>query len=159
MPGEGQLLQLFDPGQRFIVELVWLGRGHYQPHARLPTTDGQTPSHVVGVADPGKRVSFQLADQLADRVQIGQRLARVAEVGQTVDHGTGAMFGNLDDRLMAIGADHDHVGILAEDAGEIGDALTAAEANLIAKEDRASAEVGHARLEAHTGPHGRLLEQ
>ena len=39
-----------------------------------------------------------------------------------------AVLGQLDDRLVALGADHDHVDVLAQHAGEIGDALALAEA-------------------------------
>ena len=68
------------------------------------------------------------------------------------------MLGNFDDRLMAIGADDDHVGVLAQDAGEIGDALAAAEAGVVAQKHRTAAEMGHARLEAHPRAQRRLLE-
>ena len=102
---------------------------------------------------------LQLADQFANGVQIGQRLAGVAKVGQAVDDRASAMLGDFDHGLVAVGANHDHVGVLAQDAGEIGDALAPAETGLIAQEHRTAAKMGHARLEAHARPQRWLLEQ
>ena len=82
---------LLDPGERFLVELVLLRRGHDHADAQLAATDGQAAGDVVGVADPGQRVALELADQLADRVQIAQRLAGMAEIGQAVDDRAGAV--------------------------------------------------------------------
>ena len=62
------------------------------------------------------------------------------------------MLGQIDRGLVAVGADHDDVGVLAKDAGEIGDALAAAEAGFVAQKDRTSAEMGHAGLEADARP-------
>ena len=122
-----------------------------QPTARLRATLLASP--IQASVWPS-----QLADQLADRVQIGQRLAGMAEIGQAVDDRAGAVLGQIDGRLMAIGADHDDVGIFAQDAGEIGDALAAAEAGLVAQEDRAAAEMGHAGLETDPRAQRGFLE-
>ena len=43
------------------------------------------------------------------------------------------ILGQLDGRLMAIGAHHDHVDILAQHAAEIGDALARAQADVVAQ--------------------------
>ena len=58
-----------------------------------------------------------------------------------------------------LAADHDHVDVLAQHAAEIGDALAAAEADVVAQEERAAAQVGHGRLEADAGAQRLLLEE
>ena len=58
------------------------------------------------------------------------------------------MLGHFGHRLMAVGADHDHVDVLAEHAAEIGQALAGAEADVVAQEQAAAAQVDHAGLEA-----------
>ena len=57
-------------------------------------------------------------------------------VGQAVDYGTRGVRGQLDGRLMAVGADDDHVGVLAQHAAEIGDALAPSEPDVSAQEQR-----------------------
>ena len=69
------------------------------------------------------------------------------------------MLGQLDGGLVAVAADHDDVDVFAEHAAEIGDALAAPEAHVVAQEQRAAAQVGHGRLEAHAGPQRLLLEE
>ena len=49
--------------------------------------------------------------------------------------------------------------ISLEHAGEVGDALAFAEADVVAEHDAAAAEVRHARLEADPRPQRLLLEQ
>ena len=103
-------------------------------------------------------MALQLADQLADREQIGQRLARMAEIGQAVDDRAIAVMRQFDRCLVMIGADHDDVNVLAEHAGEIGDALSVAEPGFVAQEDRTSAEMGHAGLEADASAQRRFFK-
>ena len=52
------------------------------------------------------------------------------------------------------------VDVLADDAGEVGDALADAQADVLAaQEDRVAAELGDRRLEADAGAQRRLLEE
>ena len=119
----------------------------------------QAAGHVVAVADPGQSQPGQLAAVLLQRVQIGQRLAGMGEVGQAVDHRARRVLGELHDRRVPLGPHDDHVDHFAEHAGEIGDALALAEAGVLAQHDAAAAQVGHAGLEADARPQRRLLEQ
>ena len=84
------------------VVLVLLRHGHHQPHAQLAAAQGDAAGDIVRVADPGDRAALEPpADQLADRVEIGHRLAGVAEIGQPVDDRAMAVLGQIDGRGMA----------------------------------------------------------
>ena len=61
--------------------------------------------------------------------------------------------------MWRVGPDHDDVDVLAEHAAEIGDALAAAETDVLAEEERAAAEVDHRRLEAHARPQRLFFEE
>ena len=84
-----------------------------------------------------------------------KRLAGVAEIGQAVDHRASAMLGEIDGRLVAVGADHDHVGVLAQHAGEIGHALAAAETRLVARERSSFRQGGPCRPRSSRGSAAR----
>ena len=148
-----------DPGQRFASNWYFSGVAMTIRMPSLAAAQGQAAGDVVGVADPGQRAPVEPADQLADGVEVGQRLAGMAEIGQAVDHRAVAVLRQFDGRLVAIGADDDDIGIFAQHAAEIGDALAAAEARVVAQEERAAAEMDHAGLEAHAGPQRGLFEE
>ena len=84
---------------------------------------------------------------LANRKQVGQRLAGVQEVAERVDDRHVRPACELFDALMPIGADHDAVEIAREDARRIRDRLAAPELEISAAEkERAAAELVHADL-------------
>ena len=63
------------------------------------------------------------------------------------------------DRRVGEGPDGQRIEVLAEDAGEIDDALADAQADVIApEEDGIPAQAGDGRLEADPGPERGLLE-
>ena len=69
------------------------------------------------------------------------------------------MPGQLLDGRVREGPDGQGVDVLADDPGEVGDALAAPQADvLVAEEDRVAAELGDRRLEADAGPQRGLLE-
>ena len=69
------------------------------------------------------------------------------------------MPGQLLDGRVGEGPDGQGVDILAEDPGEVGDALADAQADVLAaEEDRVAAQPGDRRLEADAGAQRRLLE-
>ena len=124
-----------------------------------PQPSHQAAGHVVAHRRRRPACALQAADQFAERVQIGQRLAGMGVIGQPVDHRASAVLGQSANGLMAVGADHDAVDVLAEHAGEIGHAFAGAEADVVAQEQAAAAEVGHAGLETDARAQRRLLEQ
>ena len=119
----------------------------------------QAADHVVAVAHPGQMQAGQLSAMFLERVQVGQRLARMREVREPVDHRARRVLGELDDGRMPLRPDHDHVDHLAQHASEIGDALALAETRIVAEHHAAAAQVGHARLETHARPQRLLFEQ
>ena len=63
------------------------------------------------------------------------------------------------ERLVPVDAQHESIDVLAHGAGEVGQRLAPAEADLVAGEVQArAAELGDAALEAHSRAQGRLLE-
>ena len=57
---------------------------------------------------------------------VGHDLAGVAAVGQAVDDGYRGVRGEFDQRVVAVGADHDGVDVARQHARGIGDGLAAA---------------------------------
>ena len=123
-----------------------------QPRTRLRAT--LLPSPTQASFEPG-----ELAEVLAQRVQVGQRLAGMRLVGQPVDDRAVGVAGDFLDRGVLLRADDDHVDHFAQHAGEVGDALALAEADVVAEHDAAAAQVGDAGLEADPRPQRLLLEQ
>ncbi len=61
--------------------------------------------------------------------------------------------------MWRVGPENDDVDIFAEHAAEIGDALAAAETDVLAEEQRTAAKVDHRRFEAHAGPQRLLFKE
>src|SRR2546423_7383255 len=118
----------------------------------------KTASDVVAVTNPSQMQSGQLSTVFLQRIQIGKHLAWMSEIGQPIDDGTRSVFGKLDHRRVSLGADHDHVDHLAQDAGKIGDTFAFPESGVVAEHQTTSAEVGHAGLEADTCAKRLFLE-
>ncbi len=119
-----------------------------ETHARLAATHRQAAGDVVAVADEGQGLSGQRADQLAQRVQIGQGLARMIQVRQAVNDRAFAELRQLDQLIVALGADDHHVDVFRQDAAEVGHALARAPADVVSQEQAMAAEVDDACLEA-----------
>ena len=127
--------------------------------AKSITIIAEVKDHVVAITDPGQSVALERAEQLAQREQIGHRLAGVRIVGQAVDYRARAVLGQLSDGVVVFRANDDHVDILAQDPTEIGHALALPESDIGAQEHRATAELRHTALEADAGPERLFLEQ
>ena len=90
----------------FIGRVVRRRRGD-EVHARLCCRIHQRMRHVVAVADVRHLQPFEiLALVFANRQEVGQRLARMEEIGQGVDDGNVGILGELLHLLMLEGADH-----------------------------------------------------
>ena len=119
----------------------------------------QRMRHVVAVPDVGDLDPLAAAEYLADRQEVGQRLARVEVIGEPVDHGDGGMACQVDDRLVGERAGHDAVGHPGERAGDVRDAFPLPHRDVRRPQaDGVPAKLRHAGLEAHARAQGRLLE-
>ena len=97
---------------------------------------------------------------LVDGDQIGDSLAGVLLVGEGVDDGDRRGVGEVDERLLRVGAGDDAVDVAAEHARDVGHRLALAEADFaLAEIDRLAAELLHRDVEADVRPQRRLLEQ
>ena len=96
---------------------------------------------------------------LADRLQVGEDLARVELVGQRVDDRHAAVRGHLLDAVLAEGAPDDRGDLAADDPGGVGDRLAHADAGQPGVDDhREAAELGDAGRERQLGAQRRLVE-
>jgi hypothetical protein len=105
--------------------------------------------HVVGVADPGHGAAGNRAALLDEGEDVGQDLARVVLVGQSVDDRHPRMGGKALDLGVLVGADHHDVDHPRDHAGGVFDRLAATQLRVAGGDvnDR-SAELVHARFEA-----------
>src|SRR5512134_163303 len=114
---------------------------------------------VVAVADEGDLHPAEVEAPLLRGHQVGEHLAGVVIVGQAVDHGDARPGGHLLHRLLAERPDHDGVYVPGEHPGRVPDGLSAADLGVRrGQEQGVPPEAGHADLEGHPGPGGRLLE-
>src|SRR5712691_1893291 len=115
---------------------------------------------VVAVTDVRDRDAAKIgAFALADREDVGETLARMALVGEPVDHRDFAVARELFNRLVRVDAQHHRVRHSARDAGHVGDALAAPETDLRGREVHAvPAELRDPDVERQARAETRLLE-
>jgi hypothetical protein len=117
--------------------------------------------HVVrGVAEVAEGESGEPALALADRLQVGEQLARVEPVGERVDHRHRAERGHLLDALLLVRPPYDRGDLAGQHPGDVADRFARADAGEPAVDrDRLAAEFGDADREGQLGAQGRLVEQ
>ena len=116
--------------------------------------------HVVrGIADPGHHAPADRSPVFLEGHDVGENLARVRAVGQAVDDRHGGVFGQLHQRLMRRGAQHQHIDIARQHARGVGDGLAAAELHVVAVQyDGITAELAHGHIEGNARARRRFLE-
>ena len=114
---------------------------------------------VVAVADEREHDATQVAEALADREDVGERLARMLAERQAVDDRDRGLGGQLDHDLVRPGPGHDRVDEPLEVAGDVAYALAGAHDDVLGQVDRVAAELVHPGLERHPGPEAGLLEE
>ena len=161
VPAEGELGVGDGLGevQHLGIGVVALGAGHGHVHAALQAAHDEGVGHIVAVADEAQLQTLQPGHLLPDGHQVGQHLAGVGKVGETVDDRDGGVLGQLLHLVLAIGADHDAVTVAAEHPGGVGDGLAPADLALLAgEEERVAAHLVGSHLEGHPGPGGVFLK-
>ena len=143
-----------------LVELVGVGRRHDDVHAREHGGADERAADVVGIADVGQAHAGEVGPEaLAQREQIGQRLARMMVVREAVDHGHARELRQLVDVGLRERADHDRVEIAREHHRGVAHGLAAAELELALRHvERVAAELVHADLERHARARRGLVE-
>ena len=149
-------------GQLHPVALLQLVAGRRRDDDLDPgqlAEDRQRAGDVVAVADVGEPQPVELAEALAQGQQVGQRLAGVVQRGQRVDDRDLGRRGQLGDRLVGAGADHDRVDVAREHPRRVADRLAAGELHLVAaQDDRRRPQLGDADLEGDPRPRRGPLE-
>src|SRR3954451_6288232 len=115
--------------------------------------------HVVAVADVAEGDTGQTTLLLADRLQVGKRLARMRVVREGVDDRDVSRAGNSLDAVLAEGPHDDRGDVARQHGGGVLDALTTAELRRAGvDDDRMAAELRDADLERQPRAGRRLLE-
>ena len=132
-------------------------RDEAHPEAGRP--DHQRDAHVVAVAEIGEAGPGKPAQLLANRHQVGERLAGMRVVREPVDHGDVGGLRQLLDVVLLEGADHDRVEVAGQDGAGVADRLAPAQLQVVGREVEAvAAELADSDLERDTSPCGGLLE-
>jgi len=148
-----------DRGRLALGQLVAGGRGDTHLDTRQRTHDGQRARDVVAVADVRQHAAVERAEGLAQRLQVGERLARMVLRRQHVHDGNSGMFGKAVDLVLVPGAQADHGGVAGEHQRGVADRLAAGELQLVRAQDhRMPAEFEDAGLERRARARGRLVE-
>ena len=140
------------------LELRRRGDPHLEPRERAE--DGERAGDVVAVADVGEHLVLEVAERLAQRHQVGERLQRVVLRREHVDHGHGRVGGELVEALLAARAQADRGRVAREHERGVAHGLAARELQLVrAQHHRVAAHLDDARL--HRGARARrgVLEQ
>src|SRR5205823_3091855 len=91
--------------------------------------------HVIAVADPGDALPLPAAEVLLDREQVGEDLAGMGEVGQSVDHWNRGVARQLFDLGVVESPDHDAVDVAGQHPCGIGDRLATADLDVLTGEE------------------------
>jgi hypothetical protein len=127
--------------------------------AREPAHHGERPRDVVPVADVGEPAPRDVAERLAHRQQVGERLARVVLGREHVDHGDLGVLGELAQRGLRARPQRDRGHMTGEHERRVADGLAARELQLPRPQDhRVAAELDDPDLERRARPRRRLLE-
>ena len=105
------------------------------------------------------RSPASVAEALAQRHRVGERLERVCEIREPVDHRDGGVLGELLDLVLLERSDHESGQEAREDERGVAVGLAASELELRGgKEQRHPAELGDPDLEGDARPRRRLVE-
>ena len=141
------------------VELVAGRRGDDDLDAGQAAEHDERARDVVAVADVGELEPLEAAEGLAQREQVGQRLARVVAGGEHVEDRDRALGGELLEQRVGPGAHADGVDVAREHERGVPDRLAARELHLVGAQDhRVAAELDDAGLEGHARARRGLLE-
>ena len=142
-----------------LLGLLPLGRADADVHAGRHPGEEPGVAHVAGaVADERDRQAGEGALVLLDGQQVGEQLAGVVVVGEGVDDRHPGVRRHLLDRVLAVGAPHDHRGLPAEHPRHVGDRLALADAGQGAVDQhRVPAELGDAGGERRLRAQRRLV--
>ncbi len=146
--------------RRALVEHVAVGRGDDDLDAGQRAEDHQRAGDVVAVAHVGELAARDVAERLAHRHQVGERLARMVARRQQVEDRHGRVLGQLGEPLVAARAQPDRGHVAGEHERGVAHGLAARELQLVgAQHHRVAAQLGDSRLHRDTRARRRLLEQ
>ena len=115
--------------------------------------------HVVAVTEPGNFKSRKRLAMFDECEQIGDDLARMREIGETVDHRDVGTGGHFLDLCMIVGPDHDRVGHAGKDPVVSRHGFAAPQLHRAAVHDDAgAAELADRDVKGHAGPRAALFK-
>ena len=111
-----------------LLQRLEAGRaGDVHAHAGRRAGEQQRVGHVVAVADVGERAALEVALDLAQRLQVGERLAGMGEIGERIDDRHVGAGGELFEPILTEGAHDDGVDVAAEHCRGVAQRLAATE--------------------------------
>ena len=113
---------------------------------------------LVAVSDVDDLLALDGTEDLLDGERVGDDLARVVVVGQSIDHGHGRVLRQLEHVRVREEARHDDVVHRGEHAGDVLGRLVLADADLLAEAQGVAAKAEETGLERHARAGGRLHE-
>ena len=141
------------------IKLIALGAREVELEAEQLGGLDPGVGHVVGVAHPGDGLAGDRTAVLLEGEDVGEDLAGMVFVRETVDDGHPTVNGHVVKTVLAEGAHHDQVAHAADHAGRVGDGLGAADLGALALQiDDVATKLVEARLEANAGTRARLFE-
>ncbi len=143
-----------------VLEEVAGGRTDHHLDTKRASDQRQRSRDVVAVSDVGDAEAFERPEALAERLEVGERLAGMMERGERVDHRDARCCGQRFDGVMRAGPDDHPLEVAGENAGGVADRLAPTELELVgAKGDGMPAELGDPDLKRHSGARRRPLEE
>ena len=140
-------------------EPVTGGTGDDELRARQCAALSERPGDIVAVTDKCDLYALHPAHQLPDGKQVGERLKRVIAARKHIEHRRRTNRRKFFKHRMIEYPRRDDRVITGERAGDVGNALTAADAELRRLEiDRVAAKLDHRHLHRIAGPRARLLK-
>src|SRR5262249_18500752 len=139
--------------------VVAMRRGGDELHPERGADLGERGADVVAVPDVRDAHAVEAAEPPPDRPRVRERLARVSLVGEAVHDGYVSVLGELVDRPLGEGPDHDRVEVAGQHDPDVPGRLALAEADLRSGQmDGVAAELLDGELEGDACSERRLLE-
>src|SRR2546422_1967519 len=134
--GDLHLRVLAVPLELGAVVLEPLGAREPQLEAQHCGSLAPAVRHVVAVANPSDPLVIPAAQRLAHREQVGEHLAGVRQVGESVDDRDGRPARQLFDLFVVEGADHDAVHVARQHPCRVRDRLPAPQLDVLGGEEQ-----------------------
>ncbi len=149
----------FRPLQHRILRVELRRAGERQVELQSRCRMDPRGSDVVAIAGPRDLAPLDRALGLLEGHDVGDDLAGVRLVREPVDDGHGRVRGELQQRFVLVGADHDRVDVARKHLRSVGNGFAPPDLQVVVVEgERLPAELPHGEIERNARARRRLLE-